>query len=332
VKKQATMRDVAKLAGVTQPTVSYVINNTAHISEEVRERVTRAIDELNYTPNYFARGLKTSKSKLVGVVIPDILNEYYAGVVNKLEHMFRLQGFSIVVHSTNYMVDVEKTMLKSLIDYNVEAIVVAYQLIGGASYEILREYRRPVVILEGGEAGAEFHRINTDNFYGGYTAAMHLIGQGRRRIAYIGQSGDIEALRERQRGFMTAVQEQGLEEFSQVLSTSSLINKWEEGVNMGRHLRAYDLDGVVVSSDAVAIGILKSYLRAGVKIPGDVAIIGYDDIPLAEIIMPGLTTMAQPMEDMCSVAVDKVVQGLKGDTAVATHTILKPQLVQRETS
>ena len=332
MKKQATMRDVAKLAGVTQPTVSYVINNTAHISEEVRERVLRAIAELDYRPNYFARGLKTRKSKLIGVVIPDILNEYYAGIVNKLEHLFRLQGFSIVVHSTNYMVDAEETMLKSLIDYNTEAIIVAYQLIGAASYEILREYRQPVVMLEGGEAGTAFHCINTDNFYGGYTAAMHLIEQGRRRIAYIGQTSDIEALRERERGFLTAVREQGLEEFSKVLSTSGLTNKWEEGVNMGKHLRQYDLDGVVVSSDVVAIGILKSYLRAGVKIPEDIAVIGYDDIPLAEIMMPALTTMAQPMEAMCCAAVDKIVQGLEGETVAVDDTVLKPRLVQRETS
>ena len=330
MKKQVTMRDVAKLAGVTQPTVSYVINNTAHISDEVRNRVLRAIEELNYTPNYFARALKTSRSNLVGIVIPDIFNEYYAEIISELERLFRLQGFSVVIHSTNYMASAEETTLKSLVEYSVEAIVVAYQLNGKVGYEILREYSHPVVILEGGEASAGFPCINTDSFYGGYTAAMHLIEQGRRRIAYIGQNNEIESLRERQRGFMEAVREQGLEEASVVLSTSGPGDKWKEGINLGKQLLQYPLDGVVVSSDVVAVGVLRTYLQAGVRVPEDFAVIGYDDIPLAEVIIPALTTIAQPVEAMCAIAVEKIVQGLRGETIA--DTVLKPWLVQRETS
>jgi DNA-binding LacI/PurR family transcriptional regulator len=171
MKKKPTMRDVAKLAEVTQPTVSYVINNTATISDEVRDRVNGAIRKLNYKPNYFARGLKTDKSNMIGIVIPDILNEFFACIVNELKMMLQ-ERFCIVTQSTNYDAAFEEKGLWSLIDHHVEAIIFAYQPAGNNIFNILRNYGRPVVIIEGGPGWGGITCINTDNFYGGYTAAM----------------------------------------------------------------------------------------------------------------------------------------------------------------
>lgn len=327
--KHVTMKDVAKLAGVTQATVSYVINNSANISDEVRDRVNRTIQELNYTPNYFARGLMTNKSNMFGIVIPDILNEYYASIINELEKKLLKKHYSIVIHSTNYDPDAEIRVLRSLLGYNVEAIIFAYQPIGKSSFRILKELSKPVVVLEGGTECQGVPCINIDNFYGGYSATKYLIEQGRKRLVYIGQNNDIEALRERCRGFWEAVKEFGQEETSAVFETSSPGNKWDEGVKLGVKLLNHDFDGIVVSSDVVAVGIIKSLLSAGKRIPEDISIIGYDDIPLAKLFVPALTTMAQPLKEMCTIAFEEILKGINGKKM--QDVLLKPQLIKRET-
>jgi DNA-binding LacI/PurR family transcriptional regulator len=115
-----------------------------------------------------------------------------------------------------------------------------------------------------------------------------------------------------------------------LFETSGPGDKWDEGVKLGKLLLQHQLDGIVVSSDVIAVGILKSLLSAGKKIPDEIAVIGYDDIPLAKLFVPALTTMAQPIHEMCSIAVNKILQGLKGE--VMTNELLKPQLIVRETA
>jgi DNA-binding LacI/PurR family transcriptional regulator len=330
MQKQPTMRDVARLAEVTQPTVSYVINNTARVSNEVRKRVNRAIKELNYKPNYFARVLKTNKSNMIGIVVPDILNEFYASIVNDTEKMLLQERFSIVIQSTNYDAAFEEKGLCSLIDYNVEAMIFAYQPAGKNSYKMLREYGKPVVLLEGGSNCGGIPCINTDNFYGGWTAANYLLNQGKTRIAYIGQHSHIEALMDRRLGFCEAMKEHKLDNSFIEFETSDPGNKWDEGIKLGKELLRYPLDGIVVSSDMIAVGILKSFLTAGKKVPKDIAVIGYDDIPLAKVFVPSLTTVAQPLKEICFMAVQKILQGLKGEPI--TDELLKPELILRETA
>ena len=323
------MRDVARLADVTQPTVSYVINNTAAISNEVRNRVNSAIKQLNYKPNYFAQGLKTNKSNMIGIVIPDILNEFFVSIVNEL--MILLQDrFRIVIQSTNYDVAIEEKEIRGLFDYNVEAIIFAYQPAGKNICGMLNKYNRPAVILEGGTGCTGIPCINTDNFYGGYTAAKYLLDQGRKRLAYIGQHSHIEALKERYRGFYEAVKESGESNSHIKFETIDPGNKWDEGVRLGKELLSHSLDGIVVSSDIIAVGILKSILTAGKVVPKDIAIIGYDDIPLAKLFIPALTTMAQPLKEMCAKTAEKIIWGLNGETV--NDELIKPKLIIRETA
>ena len=128
-KGRPTMKDVAALAGVTQPTVSYVINGTATISEEVKEKVNRAIKELNYEPNYTARALKTNRSEIIGILIPDISNEYYSRMVSLISTMLRKRGYTTMVSSTNYEKDTEMDSLRKMLTYNVDGMIVAYCLL-----------------------------------------------------------------------------------------------------------------------------------------------------------------------------------------------------------
>lgn len=324
------MRDVAKLAGVTQPTVSYVINNTASISDEVRDKVNRAIAELSYKPNYFARGLKTNKSNMIGVVIPDITNEYYAIMVNRIERLLLHEHFGIVIQSTNYRASLEEKGLRNLIDYNVDGIIMTYQPVGKDSCNILLNHGAPTVILEGGSSCADIPCINTDNHLGGYTAARYLLDQGRRKVAYVGQKVKNDALKERCNGFLSAMREFGIDGLDYVMETQGPANKWYEGVQLGKQLLKMPLDGLIVSSDIVAVGIIKQLLTSGIQIPQQIAVVGYDDIPIAELFAPSLTTVTQPLEKMCTLAIEKLMLAMQGKPV--TGELLRPKLVRRESA
>lgn len=328
-KEKPTMRDVAKLAGVTQPTVSYVINGTAKISEEVKERVYQAIKKLNYKPNYYAVALKTNKTNTIGIIIPDITNAYYSVMVSIVEQMLLDKGYTVIINSTNYNKTTEEHILKKMMSLDVEGIIVMYQFSNHRCWDYLRESGKKVVVLEGGNACSGFPCINIDSHYGGYIATKTLLEEGRSKIAYVGQTSEIEALDDRCRGYKDAMKEYRQEKLL-IYNTEGPGDKWKEGTAIGKKILDADVDGIVVSSDVIAVGILRTLLMSNIKVPQDISVIGYDDIPLAKLFVPSLTTVAQPIDDMCRIAVEKLLKLLEGETV--ENELLKPKLVIRETT
>lgn len=323
------MKDVAELAGVTQPTVSYVINGTATISDDVKERVYRAIQELGYKPNYNAIALKTKRSHVIGIIIPDITNAYYSVMVSLLEKKLTREGYTVVINSTMYKEKVERLILEKLLSHNVEAFIVTYQFSNIECWEILKESGKEVIAIEAGANGAMFPQIETDNYYGAYIATEYLLKSGRKKIAYISQKSNIDALKNREKGYEDALKKSSQKE-SLILKTDVLKQKWEEGIAIGKELLDSSIDGIVVSSDEIAVGILKTLISSGVKVPIDKEIIGYDDIPVAKLFIPELTTVRQPMNDVCENAVKMLLKAIRGEHV--DSIILKPELKIRMTT
>lgn len=329
-KERPTMVDVANLAGVTQPTVSYVINGTANISDEVKDRVNQAIKELNYKPNYSAIALKTNRSRTIGIIIPDITNAYYAVMVSNIEKQLIKEGYTIIINSTDYNRKMEENALKQLLSHNVEGIIITYQFSNKYCWEYLKDSGKCAVILEGGTQCDGFPCINTDNYFGGYAATEVLLKQGKKKIAYVGQTSEIEALAERCQGYKDAMRDYDQADNMLIYHTAGPGDKWKEGTVVGKKIRHVDIDGVVVSSDVIAVGILKTFLMSGIKVPQDIAVIGYDDIPLAELFVPALSTVAQPLEEMCNLTVKKLIRLMAGETV--ENSLIRPRLILRETT
>ncbi len=328
-KKQPTMKDVARLAGVSQPTVSYVINGTATISDDVKERVYKAIKELDYKPNYNAIALKTKRSHVIGIMVPDITNAYYSGMASLLEKRLTKEGYSVLINSTGYKETVEKLLLQKLLAQNVEAFIITYQFSCKECWDILKESGKEVIAIEAGVEESNFAQIETDNYFGAYIATKHLIETGKTRIAYIGQNSQIEALKNREKGYIEALKEEGYNEL--IIRTDVSEAKWKEGIRVGEEIADLDIDGLVISSDEIAVGVLKSLISNKKKrIPEDIAIIGYDDIPIAKLFIPELSTIKQPIEEMCSDAVGMLLDMVAGNTVKSL--ILKPELIIRNTS
>jgi len=330
-KDHPTMKDVARLAGVSQPTVSYVINGSASISREVKERVNEAIRQLNYKPNYYAKALKTNSSDIVGIIIPDVVNQYYARLLQILEEDLHAKNYQVIIYSTSYSGKIEETSVRQLLAYNVHAIIALYQFTNKKCWDLLKAFGKPVVAIEGGSycAGLGIPCINADSHLGGYMATRHLLGLGRKRIAYIHQNSDIEALQERCEGYVEAMKAAGLFQPTDIFVTKNPNDKWNEGKNLGKKLALLPYDGIITCSDLIAVGIIRELQGYGKQVPEQVAVIGYDDVPIAELFIPALTTIAQPLEEICAIAIETIFSPAEKTAGVTT---LQPKLIKRESA
>lgn len=330
-EKKTTMKDVARLAGVTQPTVSYVLNGTASISEEVRERVLKAVETLNYRPNYNAVALKTRRTNEIGIIIPDITNTYYSSMVSMLERELTKMGYLGFFGSTGYQKKTEREILDRFLYHNVDAFIIAYQLGDPECWKMLKNSGKKAITIEAGKAGEGFPGIEMDNHFGAYNAVKRLYEEGRRHIVYISQTYGIEALILREQGYIDAVKDFGVQKEPVILSTDITEGKWKAGTQIGEQLAdAKEIDGILVSSDEIAVGLIKTLMSSGINIPGDISVIGYDNIPLAELYIPGLTTVAQPIEEVCVKAGEMIGKLMRGESAESL--VLRPELIVRETA
>lgn len=329
--KKATMKDVANLAGVTQPTVSYVINNSANISESVKKRVYAAIEELDYKPNYYARALKTNTSNTIAIIIPDIVNQYYSRMVQMISNELNKKGYQVTIYSTSYNKNKEQSALHLISSMNIDGIIVLYQLTDTGCWELLKKSGIHAVVLDGGKACDQMGipNIKIDSFNSTYEAVKFLLYKGRKKIAFIQRPESIDAFTERHEGYIKAMTEVGLYDESLTIPVPSSETLWEMGDTLGRQISAKKADAVITTSDIIAVGIIKYYIKIGKKIPSDLSVIGYDDIPIAGLFNPSLTTIAQPFKQISKIITDVI---LNRNKSLQTQTELKTTLVIREST
>jgi len=300
-KKRATMTDVARLAGVTQATVSYVINDSAHISEEVKAKVFQAIKELNYTPNFNARALKTNSSNIIGIILPDIVNQYYSRMVEYLEELLIQRNHHTMVYTTSYNPDYERDIIQRLLSLDVSGIIVLYQFSDKSNWTLLKSSGKPIVALEGGEYCDEINIpcIRTDSYQAEYSATKYLLNSGAKKIAFIHQTAVNESLYNRFLGYVQAMKDANLFDSSDIYYFENTAEQKEECERIGSLLSVLPYDAIIASSDLIAVSLIRQLLIHGKKVPDDVRMIGYDNLPLASLFIPALTTIAQPLEEIC---------------------------------
>ncbi|OON85975.1 hypothetical protein BXO88_10130 [Oribacterium sp. C9] len=329
--KRATMNDVAKLAGVTQATVSYVINNSANISDEVKERVYEAIKQLNYSPNFNARALKTRTSSIVGIILPDIVNQYYSRMVEYLEILLSKKNLHTMVYTTSYNPEFEQEIIQRLLSVDVCGIIVLYQFSNPENWNILKHSGKTIIALEGGAHCSEIGIMNvrTNSFAGEYMATKFLLDEGAKRIAFIHQTAVNESLQDRLMGYTQAMKDAELFQPMDIHYINNNADFYQELKKVGEVLCKTPVDGIVSTSDLIAIGIIRQLSLHGIRVPDDVRIVGYDNVPFASFFIPALTTIAQPMEEICN----RIIELLFSDDEQISqnNNAFEPKLIIRET-
>ncbi|PLR35123.1 transcriptional regulator RbsR [Chimaeribacter coloradensis] len=327
----ATMKDVARLAGVSTSTVSHVINNNRFVSDSIREKVLVAIETLNYAPSALARSLKINQTHTIGMLLTASSNPFYAELVRGVERSCYERGYSLIICNTEGDVDRMNRNLEMLLQKRVDGLLLMCTETHIPSQDALRRYPSlPIVMMDWAPFGDANDIIQDNSLLGGELATRYLLSQGYRRIACIAGPQDKTPARARLAGFQRAMDQAGLPVPEEYIIYSDF--EFQGGMTAMSRLLALPQppEAVFTSNDAMAVGVYQALYQHGLSIPADMAVIGYDDIELAQYMTPPLTTVHQPKDDLGELAIDTLLHRLNNPTAGPQVLVLTPELRVRD--
>lgn len=324
--KAATIRDVASHASVSVASVSRVLNGTGPVTATTRERILQSIEALGYVPHSGARSLSTSRTDTVGVILPDLFGEFFSELIRGMDLAARSHGLHLIVSSSHGDADEASAAIRSMRG-RVDGLIVLSPHIDDFGLSKTAG-RLPVILMNGGAVG-DLPSIAVDNRGGAIAAVQHLVAAGRRRIAHIsGPAGNLEA-EARLAGYAEAMASAGIPtrivdgDFTQTSGYRAA-----GGLLSG----AERPDALFVGNDTMAIGALLAVQEAGLRCPEDVAIVGFDDVPMAGLVRPALTTLRVDIVGIGRRALDRLmglIRGKDAEPAEAVHETVRPTLIVR---
>jgi len=326
-----TIRDVAKYAGTSIATISRVLNNSPNVNEDTRQKVKLAFEKLGYTPPVIAKGFSQNKLKTIGLLIPDINNMYYSGVIKGIENTLAKESYNIFLCNTDEDLEEEKRYIQTLQDKGVEGIMFLGTRPTGNNDHLLELSKKiPVLMINDYIIGSNIYSVMIDEEEGAYKAVDYLIQLGHKKIAFINGDVDYTTYRYKRRGYDKALNNNNIE------TDESLIIKedpHEDGGYRGVK-KLFELKeqptAIFTASDQVAIGVIKGIYEKGFSIPDDYSIIGFSDIPIAKQLYPELTTVNQFAEKTGNLAASIIMKLIAGDTMEQKRFLLEPKLSIRK--
>ncbi len=332
------VRDVAARAEVSVGTVSNVLNNPGRVVPETRDRVEAAIRSLGFVPSRAAGQLRSRRSELIGVVIPDVGNPFWASVLRGIETVADEAGLTMIVGSTHQDPDRQLHLLRVLESQGVDGLVIAPIADPGGDWAVFQKRRFGVVALER-QAGSEDAWVSLDNVEGARLAMAHLINQGHTRIALVNGPTSVSWCAERREGAARAVVESGLDPAQVLVHVFVDDLTVEQGAAAVRPLfrdaRAAPGDqrvsAVMCVNDLLALGALLAMQEQGIRVPDDIALVGYDDADFGPALDPPLTTVRQPGFEMGAAAARLLLMSAPG-RAPGDHVEFEPKLIVRRSS
>ncbi len=329
--KTPTMKDVARLAGVSVQTVSCVVNGTGSISVHTRQRVMRAIDELNYRPDPIARSMRTRQTRLIGLLVLDITNPVHSVIAEAVEAAAHASGYKVILYNVSNSPERERESLEAVAEGLVDGLVIVNSVDREQTLRFLAEEQIQSVLIDC-ETDSTVPTVMVDNLRAGYVATEHLIRLGHRRIAHISGSAPMIISQQRLEGYRRALADYGLN-YERVVYLLKASWDWDfaSGYRAMRELLADDPrpTAVFASSDQMAIGAYRAIVEAGLRIPQDISVVGFDDIEAAAYATPPLTTIRQPFTDMAASAVATLLKLIDGQRIEAPSHVLPFELVVR---
>lgn len=300
------LTDVAKKAGVSKTTVSRVINNYGYISEKTRQRVYRAMKELNYQPNSLARSLHGKSTHLIGIIFPSIMNPFYAELVQRVEEKLFAAGYKIILCNSAQNKEKERDYLKMLIANQVDGIIAGAHNLG------IEEYKNvglPIVSFDR-YLSETIPTVSCDNYQGGITATKELYEAGARHIYFLGnphQSGN--PTDKRLKGYCDEIDRLKLTRHTHTVSFTESASL--KSFSIKELLSKSVADGIVCTDDLTALLVLKAARELGISVPNDLKVTGFDGTELVSTYHPELSTVVQPLEDIASVLINLLLERIK---------------------
>jgi LacI family transcriptional regulator len=291
-----TIRDVASKAEVSIATVSRVVNGNRPVHPDIGERVLKAVEELDYRPNYLARGLRQRNTCMIGLIIPDNANPFYAEVARAIEDGGFAAGYSVILCNSDLSEEKQQAYVDVLLSHKVDGVILINMLLPPLkSIERIVAENIPIVIANIDTLEPGIDQVMIDGHQGGYLAGQYLLRLNHQRIGCITYSHPHSYQSSRIVGFRQALAEVGIELTTEDFASGN--GRYESGYKAMQELlqRHPDLTAVFVFNDLMALGAIGALHAQGIQVPEDISIIGYDNISYASTFEPALTTIAQPM-------------------------------------
>ncbi len=317
MRKQSvsTIRDVARAANVSTATVSHVFNDTRPVSAATRQAVLDAARRLNYRPSAIARSLTTRRTFTVGVIVADVLNPFFAGLIRGVEDLLWQQGRSLVVCSTDEQPEKEAYYLHLLLERRVDGVLVASTGADLPIYAELHHHHIPAVFIDRRPPRPWGPVVETDNVQAGYAATRYLLDRGHTRIAILGRHQALSTVTGRFAGYRQALVEAGIAPDE---SLSVTVDSRQEAALQGARAlltRPAPPTALIAANHVMTLGVVAAVQALGVRCPQEISLIAFDDLPWLALVTPPLTAMRHATAEICRCAVDLLLAAMDGQSA-----------------
>ena len=328
----ATIKDVARQAGVSVSTVSHVLNKTRFVSEEGRERVEQAIRALGYVPSAVARSLKSNTTRTLGMLIPNCSNPYFAEIVRSVEDHCFGAGYNLILCNTDDEPNRQSVYLQVMAERRVDGLIIVSTSSDGSLSDQLRGLSLPVVLVDREMPELRCDLVETAHLQGGRLATEHLLGLGHREIACIGGPPGLLPSEQRIEGWRQALAEAGRAPAEHRLWHGGFTS--QGGYEAMRRLLqgSPEVSAVFVCNDLMGIGALRAAHEARLPVPQALSLVGFDDIELVRFTSPPLTSVAQPKKRIGTLAVDLLLERIDGRRSEVRQVLLQPELCLRQST
>lgn len=329
----ATIHEIAKKVGVSSALVSRVLNDKPGVSPENRRKIREAIREARYVPNALARSLVRQSTQIIGVVMDDLCEKYFFELIRGLQDMGEEMGYNVVFCSGRSRPDIKYRYVDYFMEGRADGIVAFGSRLEDAPLVRHLVKRAPhCVLIEGDVPGESFNRVRVNNTGGAYRATRHLIARGYKRICHFTGDMNYNVAHERLEGFLAAMRDAGVP----VEDGTVIQSDFEEALACERMTKLIGQgrvpDACFAGADKTAYGVMRALIASGLRVPDDVAVIGFDDEApdSRDMLFPGLTTMRQPLYEMGQMGIKLLVRSLTTPDVAPQSVVFEPDFVMRE--
>jgi LacI family transcriptional regulator len=318
----STIHDVAKLAGVSKSTVSRVVNQREGVKPQVKQVINEAIEKLNYTPSYFAQGIRTGKTKTIAMLVPDYSNVFYSELFKGVESVALNSGYMVLICNTDRRIEDEYRYINKLVGRKIDGIIYNTYNISRGNIATLNKLtaQTPVVFMDNVfKKGDKLSYVVTEGCESTCEAVTYLCHQNRKRIGYIKMVPRISVIENRFKGYLKGLKSCGFSLREELIyqpdpATLAETDHLKIGAMAGAYFASlpHPPDAIMAGFDVLAIGCMRELKKLGIKIPDEIALIGFDNISLCELVEPALSTIAQPIAQLGAAAARIIIDKIQG--------------------
>ena len=337
--KETTLKEIAETLGISITTVSKALKNYPDVSEKTRKAVLALVEELNYTPNSFAVNLRTKESKTIGLIIPEVVHHFFSNVINGIIAEAEKNGYLVIILQSNESLELEKKQVALLINKRVDGIIMSLSNESNNDFHIKEILRKEIPFVQFDKISKLIpsSKVIINDQKAAMEAVQHLIDRGCKKIAHIRGPENPQNAIDRFLGYKKALEKNGIPYDSKLVYTCKNVT-FDEGSEFAKQIikEHPDVDGIFVITDLVAVGVLSYFNEVGIKVPDQVAVIGFSNWFMSRVITPKLSTVDQPSYEMGVAAFDLLLEEMichKEGKSFSPRTIeLETSVIERESS